>query len=395
MPKKCDATVAPSSLNLGPVFKNKSIMFLHFETDSLDPEESSTFMCNYVYGKFDENGDCTSLVPEMCKFKDVDVPSFFQGKKEYYEILDKYQYDTKESFYKEIHSLLSNHTDIVCAYYSAYHLRVLATEFSRLGLDLPKFYVLDPHVIYSTCYKYNKGKKFTDALNFYSLDLGEIDYSQSGLKFDEFFFNRKNYATLNLCAKMKNDSKCSTFFKSKDLEEFNFAQVYSSALSYLDLKAYFSSKSSSRTIDWSPWYPSPDGKSHRVVDKLIEADENFAREFSVTPKNKKTNQPFDFSILIDDDVYHNIASALFNKCDDDYVYKSTDGILMYSAERNGGALRCKFSTNNRSSLDDFISHISKISGFGFGCEDCTWNIVDYKQVSDIHTGYLSYDKRIE
>lgn len=293
---------------------DKNILILDTASDSLNPRQANLFQVSMLTGKF--NGGAWKDV--AYRVNSVEMPAHYILSLEGEEDIFPYQRD------KELQEVLEevidamHKADVVIAYSASYHLQLLGCEATRVGFELPEIHVIDPFTIYSTVYKYSRGKKLTDALEKYGSSLDSFGSAAST--------NRTPLALKWLVGQMIQDESCAKFFDQDSLDDLTREQVISSAMNFIDLKEFFSKQSNGKAVTWRPWPISPNG-THAVPDGLSKVVEELAAEFDCEPEERPQINPVNFSYFNSNSLFQSLTVGLLSTDKTSETIKFGDCVL--------------------------------------------------------------------
>lgn len=338
-----------------------NILILDTAADSLNPLQANLFQVSMLVGNFNSG----HWRENAYRVESVDMPAHFilslEGEDDLFPdkrvvALDEVMSNIVEAFHK---------ADLVIAYSSAYHLQLLACEAKRAGYELPPIHVLDPFAVYSTAYKYSRGKKLTDAIEKFGSKIA--DFGTAG------FYSRTPLAIKWLVEQMIQDENCAKFFDTDSLADLTREQVIASAMNFIDLKEFFSKQSNGRTVTWRAWPTAPDG-SNKVPEGLSEVVSEFEAEFITEPEVRPEFSAVSFAYFASNPVFQSLAIGLLSTEETAEPTKAGDCFITSYLENDN--LTCILVGKTADSMYSVLSEINKFPLTSLGVEEQTFNPVE-------------------
>ncbi len=281
------------------VLDGLDILILDTTADSLNPRQANLFQVSMLAGNFNSG----HWKEDAYRVESVDMPAHFilslEGEDDFFP--DKRSVGSEEALSNVIDAI--EKADLVIAYSASYHLQLIACEASRAGFEMPPVHVLDPFTIYSSAYKYSRGKRLVDAIEKYGSKIS--NFGTPG------FYARTPLSLKWLIENMIQDENCASFFDQDSVGDLVREQVISSAMSYIDLKEFFSRQANGRTATWRPWPFAPDG-SNKIPEGLLEIVPELGEEFSTVPGERPVVKPLSFSYFKSSPLFQTLAIGLLS-----------------------------------------------------------------------------------
>lgn len=385
MKKNWNATTEPdtdSKRKITTTFLGgKTICILDFEADGLDPKSARAFQVSYMVGTYSHNDYTSNHLSDdwifgSYRIEEEKIPLRYilsLGGED--DTFNSANVLPRVTVFKRILNIVKN-SDIVVTFNRSYHFQLFACELERLGLEVPKVYLLDPYVLYSSVYKFAKSKKLIDIMKFYGYEeniFGHIADPERKIK--------SLQSLLDDMIKDKNMDKM--LYDFNDIESFYENQLNQSVLDFIKFAEWHKKQNTGKVPEWNPWPPSPNSDLNKIDEALTEYCPQLLNKFSSEPTIKKNKIEVDIKKLVDDDLSLYLLGVISGEREgQSYLYKIDEiQIKIIGTINDYKNIRLKATFENKDSefILKLISVLEKFPLSLYGDEKYIWEVIDSKK----------------
>lgn len=356
----------------------KTICILDFEADGLDPKSARAFQVSYMVGTYNHGDYISNHISDDWVFgsyriEEEKIPLRYilsLGGED--DTFNSQNTLPRATVFKRILNLVKN-SDIVVTFSKSYHFQLFSCELERLGLEVPKVYLLDPYVLYSSVYKFAKSKKLIDIMKFYGYEeniFGVISDPERKIK--------SIHSLLDDMIKDKNMDKM--LYDFKDIESFYENQLNQSVLDFISFSDWHKKQNTGKVLEWNPWPPSPNSSLDKIDEALVEYCPQLLNKFSSEPAIKKDKAEVDIKKLIDDDLSLYLLGVISGEREGQTYLHKIDDIQIKTIgtinECKNIRINATFENKDSELILKFISELEKFPLSLYGDEKYIWEVVN-------------------